>query len=51
MIHCPACEKKVPQNVERCPYCGSLLNKLIKDPEEHGFQYLVVNPMGIPNDC
>ncbi|MHA2405669.1 MAG: hypothetical protein ACXACH_02815 [Candidatus Hermodarchaeia archaeon] len=51
MIHCPQCDKKLPDHIECCPECGARVTKLIKEPEDHGFHYLVVNPWEIPNDC
>jgi len=51
MVHCPHCERKLPKDIERCPTCDAPLSTLIKDPEEHGFRYLVVNSFEIPNDC
>jgi predicted amidophosphoribosyltransferase len=51
MIYCPQCERKLPNSVEVCPNCGNPFCKPIKEPEGHGFRYLVVNPLEIPNDC
>ena len=51
MIHCPMCNKKLPEHIEYCPECGAPVTKTIKEPEEHGFHYLVVNQVDIPNDC
>ncbi|MFX1509164.1 MAG: zinc-ribbon domain-containing protein [Promethearchaeota archaeon] len=51
MIHCPVCEKKLPDTVEVCLNCGAPVTKLIKEPENHGFHFLVVNSLDIPTDC
>ena len=51
MIRCQKCEVWVSGDSLTCPACGALVGQLIKEPEDHGFYYLVINPIEIPNDC
>lgn len=51
MIRCQQCEVWVSGDSLACPACGTSLSQLIKEPEDHGFYYLIINPIEIPNDC
>lgn len=51
MIRCQKCQTWVSGDSLVCPACGTIVSQLIKEPEDHGFYYLVINPIEIPNDC
>ncbi|MFX1300176.1 MAG: hypothetical protein ACFFAL_02825 [Promethearchaeota archaeon] len=51
MIRCQKCQGWVSGDSLACPACGAVVSQLIKEPENHGFYYLVINPIEIPNDC
>ncbi|MHA2314003.1 MAG: hypothetical protein ACXACF_01750 [Candidatus Hermodarchaeia archaeon] len=51
MIRCQKCKVWVSGDSLACPACRTLVSQLIKEPEDHGFYYLIINPIEIPNDC
>ncbi|MDO8122766.1 MAG: hypothetical protein Q6364_00080 [Candidatus Hermodarchaeota archaeon] len=51
MIRCPECEEWISGDSLECVSCGASIGQFFKELEGHGFFYIIVNPIEIPNDC
>jgi len=51
MIRCPECKEWISGDSLECSSCGASIGQFFKELEGHGFFYIIVNPIEIPNDC
>lgn len=50
-MRCPKCDEQVSEDLHTCPKCGTPVSNFIKNPEDYGFLFLIINSTQVPADC